>query len=85
MTKSIKIDETLENYISNNSYKLHPVQKEIVKYLDYIYEKANKTSNEKIAELKEMDVISVETALFQNTKKMLSEHWDVVEKFVTEF
>ena len=39
---------------------------------------------EKIAELKEMDVISVETALFQNTKKLLSEHWDVVEKFVTE-
>ncbi len=32
MTKSIKIDETLENYISNHSYKLHPVQKEIIEY-----------------------------------------------------
>ena len=40
---------------------------------------------EKIAELKDMDVMSVETALFQNTKKLLSSQWDVVEKFVTEF
>lgn len=30
-------------------------QKEIVKYLDYIYEKANKTSNEKIIELKKLN------------------------------
>jgi type I restriction-modification system DNA methylase subunit/restriction endonuclease S subunit len=30
-------------------------QKEIVKYLDFIYEKANKTSNEKIAELKQLN------------------------------
>jgi type I restriction-modification system DNA methylase subunit/restriction endonuclease S subunit len=29
-------------------------QQEIVKYLDFIYEKANKTSNEKIAELKQL-------------------------------
>jgi len=29
-------------------------QKEIVKYLDFIYEKANKTSNEKISELKQL-------------------------------
>ena len=32
MTKSIKIDEALENYISNNSYELHPVQKEIINH-----------------------------------------------------
>ena len=32
MTKSIKIDEVLENYISNNSYELHTVQKEIIKH-----------------------------------------------------
>ena len=32
MTKSIKIDEDLEDYISNNSYELHPVQKEIINY-----------------------------------------------------
>jgi type I restriction enzyme S subunit len=30
-------------------------QKEIVKYLDFIYEKANKTSNDKIAELKQLN------------------------------
>jgi type I restriction enzyme S subunit len=30
-------------------------QQEIVKYLDFIYEKANKTSNEKIKELKELN------------------------------
>ena len=32
MTKSLKIDEKLEKYISDNSYGLHPVQKEIIKY-----------------------------------------------------
>ena len=32
MIKNIKIDENLESYISNNSYELHPVQKEIIKY-----------------------------------------------------
>ena len=31
------------------------LQQEIVKYLDFIYEKANKTSNEKIAELKQLN------------------------------
>ena len=32
MIKSIKIDENLENYISNNSNELHPVQKELIEY-----------------------------------------------------
>jgi predicted O-methyltransferase YrrM len=32
VTKSIKIDEALENYISNNSYELHPVQKQIINH-----------------------------------------------------
>ena len=32
MTKSIKIDEAIEDYISNNSYELHPVQKEIINH-----------------------------------------------------
>ena len=32
MTKSLKIDEKLEKYISDNSYGLHSVQKEIIKY-----------------------------------------------------
>ena len=32
MTKNITIDERLEEYISNNSYSLHPIQKEIIEY-----------------------------------------------------
>ena len=32
MTNSIKIAEPLENYISKNSYELHPVQKEIINH-----------------------------------------------------
>jgi predicted O-methyltransferase YrrM len=32
MTKGLKIDEKLEKYISDNSYGLHPVQKEIIKH-----------------------------------------------------
>ena len=35
--KNIKIDESLEKYISDNSYDLHPVQKEIIEY-NNIYE-----------------------------------------------
>ena len=32
MTKSLKIDQNLENYISNNSAELHPVQQEIIEH-----------------------------------------------------
>ena len=32
MTKNIIIDEKLENYISDNTYSLHPIQKEIIEY-----------------------------------------------------
>ena len=32
MIKNIKIDENLEKYIRENSYDLHPVQKNIIKY-----------------------------------------------------
>ena len=51
MTKSIKIDESLENYISNNSYKLHPVQKEIIEH------------NKSLGDIKRMQ-ISVTQAYF---------------------
>ena len=34
MNKSLKIDEKLEKYISDHSYDLHPVQKEIIKHND---------------------------------------------------
>lgn len=47
-------------------------QKEIVKYLDFIYEKANKTSNDKIAELKQLNEFCL------NNQKMFGEN--VVKK-----
>ena len=65
MTKSIKIDEALENYISNNSYELHPVQKEIINH------------NNNLGNIKRMQ-ISVTQAYFmqllikiKNVKKIL--------------
>ena len=51
MTKSIKIDEILENYISNNSYELHTIQKEIINY------------NKNLGDIKRMQ-ISVTQAYF---------------------
>ena len=43
-------------------------QQKIVKYLDYIYEKTNKTSNEKIAELKQLNEFSL------NNQKIFGEN-----------
>jgi type I restriction enzyme M protein len=50
-------------------------QKEIVKYLDFIYEKANKTSNEKIAELKQLNefCLSNQKIFGENVVKTLGE------------
>ena len=50
-------------------------QQEIVKYLDFIYEKANKTSNEKIAELKQLNefCLNNQKIFGENTNKKLSE------------
>jgi type I restriction-modification system DNA methylase subunit len=46
----------------------HERQQEIVKYLDFVYEKANKTSNEKIAELKQLNEFCL------NNQKMFGEN-----------
>jgi len=50
-------------------------QQEIVKYLDFIYEKANKTSNEKIAELKMLNkfCLNNQKIFGENVVKMLGE------------
>ena len=50
-------------------------QQEIVKYLDFIYEKANKTSNEKIAELKQLNefCLSNQKIFGRNVVKTLGE------------
>ena len=50
-------------------------QQEIVKYLDFIYEKANKTSNEKITELKQLNefCLSNQKIFGENVVKELGE------------
>ena len=50
-------------------------QQEIVKYLDFIYEKANKTSNEKIVELKQLNefCLSNQKIFGENIVKTLGE------------
>ena len=65
MSKNVYIDENLENYISKNSYDLHPIQKEIIEY------------NNSLGDIKKMQ-ISVTQAYFMqllikinNAKKIL--------------
>ena len=54
-------------------------QQEIVRYLDFIYEKANKTSNEKIAELKQLNefCLSNQKIFGENVVKTLGEVCEV--------
>ncbi len=54
-------------------------QQEIVKYLDFIYEKANKTSNEKIAELKQLNefCLNNQKIFGENVVKELKELCDM--------
>ena len=65
MTKNIIIDEKLENYISDNSYSLHPIQKEIIEY------------NERLGDLKRMQISVTQGYFLQliiklnNVKKVL--------------
>ena len=65
MIKSLKINKSLEQYISKKSYDLHPVQKEIIKY------------NEKLGRIKKMQISVTQGYFFQffikttNIKKIL--------------
>jgi len=70
--KAIDIDEFKSIKIPIPSLER---QKEIVKYLDFIYEKANKTSNEKIAELKQLNefCLSNQKIFSENVVKTLGE------------
>lgn len=69
-----------KEYISNIKIPVPPIerQKEIVKYLDFIYEKANKTSYEKIAELKKLNefCLNNQRKYGDNTMKKLGEVCD---------
>ena len=53
MIKSIKINEQLEKYISDHSYDLHPVQKEIINH------------NKKLGEIKKMQISISQSYFFQ--------------------
>ena len=53
MIKSLEINERLEKYISDHSYDLHPIQKEILKY------------NEKLGEIKKMQISISQAYFFQ--------------------
>lgn len=57
-------------------------QQEIVKYLDFIYEKANKTSNEKIAELKQLNefCLNNQKIFGENAVKTLGEVCEKLNK-----
>ena len=70
--KAIDIDEFKSIKIPIPSLER---QQEIVKYLDFIYEKANKTSNEKIAELKHLNefCLSNQKIFGENVVKTLGE------------
>jgi type I restriction-modification system DNA methylase subunit len=70
--KAIDIDEFKSIKIPIPSLER---QQEIVKYLDFIYEKANKTSNEKIAELKQLNefCLSNQKIFGENVVKELGE------------
>jgi type I restriction-modification system DNA methylase subunit len=59
-----------KEYLNNIKIPIPPLEKqqEIVKYLDFIYEKANKTSQEKIKELKTLNEFCL------NTQKMFGEN-----------
>ena len=53
MIKSLKINKKLEEYISKNSYDLHPIQKEIIKH------------NEKLGKNKKMQISVTQGYFFQ--------------------
>ena len=53
MIKSLKIDEKLEKYISDHSYDLHPVQKEILNH------------NDSLGDVKKMQISVTQAYFFQ--------------------
>jgi len=70
-----------KEYITNIKIPIPSLehQQEIVKYLDFIYEKANKTSNDKIVELKQLNkfCLSNQKIFGENVVKTLGEVCEV--------
>ncbi len=58
MIKNLKIDEKLEKYIADHSYKLHPIQKEIINY------------NNKLGKIKKLQISMTQAYFFQLLIKM---------------
>jgi type I restriction enzyme S subunit len=71
-----------KEYLKSIKIPIPPIQKqqEIVKYLDFIYEKANKTSQEKIVELKTLNEYCLNTQKIfgDNVVKTLGEICDIL-------
>lgn len=77
----IGIQHISKEYLSGIKIPIPPIdrQQEIVKYLDFIYEKCIKTSNEKILELKQLNefCLSTQKVFGENSVKMLGEVCDI--------
>jgi type I restriction enzyme S subunit len=73
----IGIQHISKEYLSGIKIPIPPIdrQQEIVKYLDFIYEKCIKTSTEKILELKQLNefCLSTQKVFGENSVKMLGE------------
>jgi type I restriction enzyme S subunit len=78
----VGLQHVSKEYISNIKIPIPSLdkQQEIVKYLDFIYEKANKTSSEKIAELKQLNefCLSNQKIFGENVVKTLGEVCDKI-------
>jgi type I restriction enzyme S subunit len=78
----VAIKNISKTNIQNIKIPIPPIQKqqEIVKYLDFIYEKANKTSQEKIVELKTLNEYCLNTQKIfgDNVVKTLGEICDIL-------
>jgi len=77
---------TAQKVISKTNLKLIKIpipsferQQEIVKYLDFIYEKANKTSNEKIKDLKELNEYCLNNQKTYNKNIIMKTLGDICE------
>jgi type I restriction enzyme S subunit len=66
----VGIQHISKEYLNNVKIPIPSLerQEEIIKYLDFIYEKANKTSNEKIVELKQLNAFCL------NNQKIIGEN-----------
>ena len=75
MIKSLEINEELEKYISDHSYDLHPVQKEILNYNNSLGEIKN-------ANLNNAGVLFQHFIKTNNIKYIRSWHFHGIQRFI---